>query len=58
MGNGAQRMFNEMVEIPTGVAITFLLAYISLFCPLYQMKFPNLSQTGSTVLEIKSIAEA
>jgi len=51
-------MFNEMVEIPTGVAITFLLAYVSVFFPLYQMKFPNPNQIGSTVLEIKFIAEA
>jgi hypothetical protein len=51
-------MFNEMVEIPTGVAITFILTYISVFYLLYQMKIPNPNQTGSTVLEIKFITEA
>jgi hypothetical protein len=60
-GNGAQRMFNEIVEIPTGVAITFqsfLLTCIFVFYPLYQMKFPGPNQTDSTVLEIKIIAGA
>jgi len=38
--------------------LLFLLAYVSVFFPLYQMKFPNPNQIGSTVLEIKFIAEA
>jgi hypothetical protein len=57
-GNGAQRMVNVIVEIPTGAAITFLLAYIYVFYPPYQVKFPRPNQTHSTVLEIKFIAEA